>query len=69
MNYILSVYSANAFKENLLPSIDDADYSITLQSSLFGITEDVDIELEVIDGKWKVVPAMNYIHAAPQEDF
>lgn len=55
MSYILSIYSTNAFKEYLLPAIDNADYSLMIQGSLFGLSVDEDIPMEIIDGKWRIV--------------
>lgn len=52
MSYILSVYSVKAFKEILLPAIDNADYSITISKDIFSLTEDVIIPLEVVMGQW-----------------
>lgn len=52
MAYILSVYSANAFKEFLLPAVNDADSSIIITKSIFGLPTDVEISLEIIGNQW-----------------
>lgn len=54
MNIILSVYSENAFKEYQLPAINNSDYSIVLQKDFFRIHKNVNIKLEVLDGRWKL---------------
>ena len=54
MSCILSVYSINALKDFLLPAIDNADSSIIVSSSVFALSEDVVIPLEVIDGQWYI---------------
>ena len=54
MNVILSVYSQNAFKEYLLPSLNNADYAIVLEKDYFKIKSDVMIKLEVLDGRWRI---------------
>ena len=54
MSFVLSLYSTRAFKEVLLPAIDNADFSLVLQSALFGLTQDVEISMEIIDGSWKI---------------
>ena len=54
MSCILSVYSINALKDFLLPAIDNADSSIIVNSSVFSLSEDVVIPLEVIDGQWYI---------------
>ena len=52
MSYILSVYSVNAFKEFLLPAVNNADSSVTVSRSIFSLREDVVIPLEILDGQW-----------------
>lgn len=52
MGFILSVYSINAFKEFLLPAIDNADSSIMVGKSIFALPEDVIIPLEIVGGQW-----------------
>ena len=54
MSMILSIYSVNAFKEFLLPSINNADHTITLQKEFFDLKDDLAIKLEVLDGIWKL---------------
>lgn len=60
MSYILSVYSTKAFKEILLPAIDNSDYSLFLQCSLFGFSNDVEINMEIMDGKWRICDSKDY---------
>lgn len=52
MGFILSVYSINAFKEFLLPAIDNADSSIIVGKSIFALPEDIIIPLEILGGQW-----------------
>ncbi len=52
MNYIISVYTENAFQEYILPSVNNTDHYITLRSSYYGICNDVRLELEIINGVW-----------------
>lgn len=54
MNIIISVYSKNAFKEYLLPSLNNADYSIVIEKGYFKIKDDITIEMEVLDERWKI---------------
>lgn len=53
MNIVLSVYTKSAFKEYILPSLNNSDYSIVLYKDYFHIKEDVCLELEILDYKWK----------------
>lgn len=52
MSTVLTAYGNNAFKQFLLPAIDNADYSVILSSEMFGMDRDIDLRLEIIDGKW-----------------
>lgn len=52
MNIILSVYSKDAFREYRLPSFNNADYTVTLQSDFFQLSQNRSLYLEVIDHKW-----------------
>lgn len=60
MSIVLSVYSQKAFKEFLLPSLNNADYSITLEKRYFQIQDDIVLNLEVMDEKWSVKPDIHY---------
>ncbi len=60
MSIVISVYSRDAFKEYLLPSLNNADYSVILHKDFFHIQSDVRIRLEVIDEKWKFLPDSHY---------
>lgn len=53
MSYVLSIYSRHAFKECLLPAINNADYGISIEKELFGLTQEYEIPMEIIDGKWR----------------
>lgn len=53
MNIVLSVYSKGAFKEYILPSLNNSDYSIVLYNDYFQIAEDFQLNLEVLDNEWK----------------
>lgn len=60
MSFVISVYSRNAFKEYLLPPLNNADYAVMLHKNFFHIKSDVKIRLEVIDEKWKFLPDSHY---------
>ena len=52
MSLVISVYSREAYREFLLPSINNADHSMVLHRSFFGLKEDLSIRLEILDGIW-----------------
>ncbi|MBR3525122.1 MAG: FHA domain-containing protein [Lachnospiraceae bacterium] len=52
MSYILSVYSLTAYKDELLPAINDADFTLKLPGDLYGLRNDLEIYLEINQGSW-----------------
>lgn len=54
MNIILSVYSENAFKEYQLPSLNNADYQVMLHKDFFHLKENLSLNMEVMDEKWRI---------------
>lgn len=60
MSIILSIYTVNAFKEFLLPSINNADHEIILQREFFDLKDNLTIKMEVIDGSWKIKRDYSY---------
>ena len=60
MNYILLAYSNQGFKEFLLPSMDNTDYEIVLSKDVFLVNDTINIRLEQIEGKWKIVKDKRY---------
>ena len=60
MNLILAVYSKNAFKEYMLPQINNTDHTIMLMKDDFGLEEDVHLRLEVISSQWKLKASSAY---------
>lgn len=53
MNMILMVYVKNAFKEFILPALDNANYSLVLHKEIFELEEDIDLSMEVVEQKWR----------------
>lgn len=54
MGMIISIYSKNAFKEYLLPSLNNADYTIVLEKEYFKIKDSVKVSLEVLNEEWRI---------------
>ncbi len=52
MSIVLSVYSKNAFKEFVLPAVNNTETTLMLEHYIFQIRGDIEIKLEVLDGKW-----------------
>lgn len=60
MGFIISVYTKLAFKEFILPSINNSDYEITLRNNYFQLQEDIQLKLEVLDGVWRIKKSLKY---------
>lgn len=54
MGKILAVYTKDAFKEYILPPVNNLDYEIVLNKNLFRLAEDLALKLEVLEGVWKL---------------
>ncbi|MCR4640691.1 MAG: type VII secretion protein EssC [Lachnospiraceae bacterium] len=60
MSCVLSVYGAAAYREILLPAMDNSDYDLNLSKELFGISEDAVLRMEVMEGEWSFVEDSSY---------
>lgn len=60
MSVVLSVYSKETFKEYLLPSLNNADYTITFYRDYFHLREDVQLKLEILDYSWRIKEDSHY---------
>ena len=60
MNTVLSIYSQNAFKEYLLPTIVDEEYLIVVDNEIFGLSEDVILKLESLEYQWSFMKSEDY---------
>lgn len=52
MSVILSIFSKSAFKEFVLPAVNNTEVSLLLEHFVFQIKEDIELKLETLDGKW-----------------
>ncbi|MBQ9136711.1 MAG: type VII secretion protein EssC [Lachnospiraceae bacterium] len=60
MSIILSAYVQNAFCEFLLPAVNNTDTQIVLKKNIFAFSEDVILELEVVEKEWFIKDTDNY---------
>ena len=60
MSLVLLVYSEYAFKEFLLPLMDNTDYELVLRKDIFCISNNLEVKLEVIDNNWRFVRSSTY---------
>lgn len=69
MSYIISVYGEKAFKKMLLPAINNADYKIVLYKDIFGIENDLILEMEIVNGQWSFKKSSTYVLSRNGEEF
>ena len=55
MNIVLSVFTAKAFKEFILPNVDNTNYSILLEREIYGIDTDTTLRFDIIEGVWRIL--------------
>lgn len=60
MGIVVSVYSKKAFKEFILPSIDNSDHEIVFEREAFALQHDLRLKLEIMDGNWRIRPDLHY---------
>src|SRR5699024_6374439 len=52
MNIVLSVYSRNAYKEFVLPAVVNTRTTLVVRRDVFGLAENLNLNLENEDGIW-----------------
>lgn len=51
---IISIYTNTIYREMRLPVINNSDYSLVLYGDVFGISDDLKLDLEVINNTWNI---------------
>lgn len=69
MSTLLTVYCGAAFKEYLLPAVNNANHHILLSKEVFGLPRDIRLEMEVIEYKWSFVQSRGYSLVCEDESF
>ena len=60
MSMILSVHSSKAFKEFLLPAVNNSEYSVFLDNDIFSLPMDIELSMEIIENCWYFTSSDNY---------
>ena len=71
MGYKLSIYSSRAFKEYMLPTMNNANYSVHMSRSVFPTLADKELELEVVNHCWRFLASDKYqiVLMSTQEEY
>ncbi len=59
MSMILSVHSTKAFREFLLPAVNNTENSIILDNEIFSLDKDLELKMEIIENSWHFVYSEN----------
>ena len=57
---VLSIHSEKAFRQFLLPAVNNSEHSITLEEDIFLLNEDVELQMEIIESRWHFLPSEQY---------
>lgn len=60
MSVILTIYSQRAYREFVLPAIHNAETELLIEQKTFGLSEDLELHLEQVDGVWSFLPSKDY---------
>ena len=60
MGMIIMAHAEEAFKEYFLPALNNSDYKIILDDSLFALGANIEILLEVVGNEWRFVESVRY---------
>ena len=60
MGMVLSIHSEKAFRQFLLPAVNNSEHSITLEEDIFLLNEDVELRMEIIENRWHFLPSDQY---------
>ena len=52
MSVVISIYSKHAYKEYMLPAINNTEYTLVVDRHLFHLKESLLLKMEVLDGVW-----------------
>ena len=60
MSFVLLIHTTRAYKKYMLPVVNNTNYSIILKKEIFHLQEDLEIDMEVIDGRWVFLESDSY---------
>lgn len=60
MNTVISVYTAKAYKEFVLPNINNSNYSVILEKDVYSLSKDIVINFDIIENVWRILSGKAY---------
>ncbi|MBR2886443.1 MAG: type VII secretion protein EssC, partial [Clostridia bacterium] len=60
MNTVISVYTAKAYKEFVLPNINNSNYSVILEKDIYSLSKDIVINFDIIENVWRILSGKAY---------
>lgn len=68
MSVVLTVYSQNAYKEFVLPSIHNAEMNLHIPAKMFHLGKDLELHLERMDDQWYLCASLEYRYESNGEN-
>lgn len=60
MGLVLLIHTACAYKKYMLPAVNNTNYSIVLRKEFFHLASDIELLMEIVDGRWFFVESDSY---------
>ncbi len=60
MGIVLLIHATHAYKKYMLPAVNNTNHSIVLKKEVFNLASDVELAMEIVDGKWFFVESGAY---------
>ena len=57
---IIVAYGTDAYKEYLLPNLKNTEYSVSIQSGIFQLKQDLELLLEIDSEGWRFLKSRQY---------
>lgn len=61
MGFVLLIHATHAYKKYMLPAVNNTNHSIVLKKEFFNLAADVELSMEIVDGRWFFVEADSYL--------
>lgn len=60
MGFVLLIHTTHAYKKYMLPAVNNTNHAIVLKKEFFNLPADVELSMEIVDGRWFFVESDSY---------
>lgn len=61
MNTVLSIFTAKAYKEFILPNINNSNYTLVLEKNIYSLSQDISVNFDIIENSWRLLSGKGYV--------